>query len=84
MTSAGAQPVQTSAGLPFQPANMTFKHIWYSVDPPGVSIHTASVVLTAIRCDHISCPILAAPQPAFCCLIVLDVQRQPLLTAQLC
>lgn len=31
--------MQTSAGLPFQPANMTFKHIWYSVDPPGVSIH---------------------------------------------
>lgn len=39
ITSVGAQPVQTSAGLPFQPANMTFKHIWYSVDPPGVSIH---------------------------------------------
>ena len=38
LTSVGAQPVQTSAGLPFQPANMTFKHIWYSVDPPGVSV----------------------------------------------
>ena len=57
LTSAEARPAQTSAGLPFQSANMTFKHIWYSVDPPGVSIYgTGSAVLTAMCRDHVSCP----------------------------